>query len=225
MKRFLKVTIFVIIVFIILFCFGIGGKRTDVFLHDFSVSEDGTKINLKVGVSSSAGYIRTLYVKQGGDNKYITFFSTFGINNKLGSKNEFEIELNPSCEEIFFYNGDGGYKSILQKNADGEWEINRKNESTYDNPKVPNGFKKVETETASWEEDENGNYDLVMASSSKDKMYAFISSMSERFTLVEFIATGIVFIRDHKTNVYTPFISKRGKYCRYDKEIGKIVEV
>lgn len=28
--------------------------------------------------------------------------------------------------------------------------------STYDNPKVPNGFKKVETETASWEDDENG---------------------------------------------------------------------
>ena len=75
------------------------------------------------------------------------------------------------------------------------------------------------------EEDENGNYDLVMASSSKDKMYAFISSMSERFTLVEFIATGIVYVRDHKTNVYTPFISKRGKYCRYNKEIGKIVEV
>lgn len=131
MKRFLKVTIFVIIVFIILFFFGIGGKRTDVFLHSFTVSEDGTKINLKVGVSSSAGYIRSLYVKQGGDNKYITFFSTFGINNKLGAKNEFEIELNPSCEEIFFYKGDGGYKLILQKNANGEWEINRKNENGF----------------------------------------------------------------------------------------------
>jgi len=75
------------------------------------------------------------------------------------------------------------------------------------------------------EEDENGNYDLVMVSSSKEKVYAFISSMSERFTLVEFIATGIVYIRDHKTNTYSPFISKNGKYCRYDKEIGKIVEV
>lgn len=131
MKKSLKLIIFAVILIIGLFCFGIGGKRTDVFLHNFSVSEDGTKIKLNVGVSSSAGYIRTLHVKQGGDNKYITFFSTFGINNKLNSKNEFEIELNPSCEEIYFYTGDGGYKSILQKNANGEWEINRKNENGF----------------------------------------------------------------------------------------------
>ncbi len=75
------------------------------------------------------------------------------------------------------------------------------------------------------EEDENGNYDLIMASSSKEKIYAFISSLNERFTLVELKATGIVYIRDLTTNTYIPFVSKKGKFCRYDKEIGKIVEV
>lgn len=75
------------------------------------------------------------------------------------------------------------------------------------------------------EESEDGCYDLVMASTSKEKIYAFISGMNERFTLVEMISTGIVHIRDLKTNTYLPFISKNGKYCRYNKEIGKIVEV
>lgn len=71
----------------------------------------------------------------------------------------------------------------------------------------------------------DGGYNLVMAPSSKEKTYKWISSMSERFSLVEMIATGIVYVKDNKTNTYQPFISGNGKYCRYNKEIGKIVEV
>lgn len=70
-----------------------------------------------------------------------------------------------------------------------------------------------------------GGFNLVMASSSKEKVYRWISSLNERFSLVEMIATGIVYIKDIAANSYSPFISDNGKYCKYDKELGKIVEI
>ncbi len=70
-----------------------------------------------------------------------------------------------------------------------------------------------------------GGYDLIMASSSKEKTFSWISSLSERFSLVEMIATGIVYLKDNRTNTYTPFISAKGKYCHYDKKSGNILEV
>ena len=70
-----------------------------------------------------------------------------------------------------------------------------------------------------------GGYNLLMADSSKNKTYAWISSLSERFSLVEMIATGIVYVKDVRNDSYQPFISANGKYCRYDKETGHIVEV
>ena len=54
-----------------------------------------------------------------------------------------------------------------------------------------------------------GGYDLIMASSSKEKTFSWISSLSERFSLVEMIATGIVYLKDNQTNNYTKFISAK----------------
>lgn len=68
-------------------------------------------------------------------------------------------------------------------------------------------------------------YNMIMADSSKNKTYKWISSLSERFSLVEMISTGIVYLKDIKTNTYQPFISGNGKYCRYDSENGQIVEL
>lgn len=68
-------------------------------------------------------------------------------------------------------------------------------------------------------------YSLLMADSSNNKTYEWISSLSERFSLVQMIATGIVYIKDNRSNTYQPFISGKGKYCRYDKETGHIVEI
>lgn len=73
-------------------------------------------MKLNIAITSSIRNIRDLKMKQGGDNKYITFYSAFGLfNNKFGTKSEFEIELNPSCTEIYFYKGDGEYKLVLRK--------------------------------------------------------------------------------------------------------------
>ncbi|HJB27930.1 MAG TPA: hypothetical protein IAA06_03955 [Candidatus Blautia faecavium] len=71
---------------------------------------------------------------------------------------------------------------------------------------------------------ENG-YNLFMTDSSKNKTYEWISSLSERFSLVQMIATGIVYLKDVRTDTYQPFLSGNGKYCRYDKETGRILEI
>ena len=101
-KTIILFLIFIIIMIMIMFIIT-GGKRTDVGLKDFLVSKDGTKITLHTMVTGSAGYTRKLKIKQGGDNKYITFYSTFGINSNLGAKSIFEVELDPFCREIYFF--------------------------------------------------------------------------------------------------------------------------
>ena len=99
-----------------------GSKRDDVYLTNFHVSEDESKMTLDVLVTNSAGYVRNLKVKQGGDSYYITFYSTSGLNNRLGAKDKFEIDLNPACGEIYFYSGGGGYKLVLDKDENtNEW--------------------------------------------------------------------------------------------------------
>lgn len=93
-----------------------------IMISDYAVSEDGKEMTLKVGVASSMGYIRTLRQKEDGNKKYITFYSTFGLNSSIGANDEFQIELSPACEQIYFYSGNGEYKLRLQKNSEtNEW--------------------------------------------------------------------------------------------------------
>lgn len=97
--------------------------------------------------------------------------------------------------------------------------------SSYIHSQVFTDPKKAEKVYFSLEACEDGSYNLVMATSSKEKTYKWISSLSERFSLVEMIATGVVYVKDNKTNTYNPFISGNGKYCKYDEAAGKIVEL
>ena len=99
-------------------------KRTDVFLTAYSVSEDGSRIHMQVGIASSMGYTRSFRAKQGGFNQYVTFYNTFGgLNSKIGAKNSFVLEIDPmNCDEIYFYHGDGGYTLVLKKDTStGQW--------------------------------------------------------------------------------------------------------
>ena len=122
MKQKLIITMIIVILGLIVLGFLLtGSKRGDVMLTDYSVSEDGSEMTIRVGVASSMGYIRSLKVKQGGDNLYLTFYSTLGLNSKLGAKDEFTLDIGPYCTEIYFYHGDGGYKLVLEKNAENVW--------------------------------------------------------------------------------------------------------
>lgn len=99
--------------------------RTDVGLHNYSVSEDGTKITFEAFVWSSMGFTRGF--KDGGGGvkpHYLTFYSTFGgLNSSFGAKSEFVLELGKDDSEIYFNRADGGYELVLKKNMEtGEWE-------------------------------------------------------------------------------------------------------
>ena len=103
-----------------------AGKMTDISLNDYSISEDGNVMTLKVGVTSSIGYTRMMKERQVGNKKYITFYSTYGLNSKIGANNEFQTDLNPTTNAIYFYRGDDGYVLILQKKEEtNEWQLVR----------------------------------------------------------------------------------------------------
>lgn len=70
-----------------------------------------------------------------------------------------------------------------------------------------------------------GGYSLVLSQDGTDTIFEWISSPNERFSFVYMKATGIVYIKNIRTGDYCPFISEHGKYCRYDKEKGMLVEV
>ncbi len=123
-KTFIIILAFAILVSVV-WVIGSGfNKRTDVFLSDYSVSEDGNEITLQVGVLSSMGYVRGfLNDTNKTEVMEMQFYSTFGgLNSSIGAKGEFVIILNPECREIYFYHNDG-FDLVLQKNhATGEWE-------------------------------------------------------------------------------------------------------
>lgn len=121
-KKLGLVAMFLCILFIGLL-FSTGGKMGGVGITDYSISEDGDVMTLKVSVISSMGYIRTLKEHESGNKKWLTFYSTYGLNNAMGAKNEFQVKLHPSCDEIYVYSGPGEYKLALKKDSGtNEWE-------------------------------------------------------------------------------------------------------
>ncbi len=120
-KIIIAIIIIILIVLIALFLFT-GGVRTDVHLINFEISENGKTMTMHVGVSSSAGYIRDMKQKNVDASKYLTFYSTYGINSKIGAKNTFTLEIDQNVDEIYFFKGNNGYNKILEKDKEtGEW--------------------------------------------------------------------------------------------------------
>ena len=125
MKKKMITVIIIVVALVAAFLISTGfRKRTDVVLFDYSVSEDGTAINLGVQVSSSMGYVRGFKNNGGGVKPhYLTFYSTFGgLNSSFGSVNSFVLELELDDTEIYFNRPNGGYELVLVKEeATGEW--------------------------------------------------------------------------------------------------------
>jgi len=125
-KKKVVLIIAIIVVLIASFLIGTGFmKRTDVVLGAYSISDDGSKITLNVGVASSMGYIRNFKDNGGGVKPhYLTFYSTFGgLNSSFGAVNSFVLELAKEDTEIYFNRPNSGYELVLVKNVDtGEWE-------------------------------------------------------------------------------------------------------
>ena len=100
-------------------------KNPNVVIREYSVNEDGSKLNFTVGMPFSIGYTRGYKNKGGGvKSHYLNFYNTFGvINSAWGAKFDFVLELDEDDTEIYFNRTDGGYELVLQKNQEtGEWE-------------------------------------------------------------------------------------------------------
>lgn len=100
-------------------------KRTDVYLQDFSVSEDGSVITLKAFTIGSMGYIRAMETKQVRNEIHCSFYCCFGgLNSSFGAKSRFEINLEDfakSAESIYFDRA-GLDQLVLERDAEtGEW--------------------------------------------------------------------------------------------------------
>ena len=69
-KKFFAVFGTVIVLVLIYFIASGFTKNTSAFITDYSVSADGKEITLKVGVSSSMGYIRDVRIHQQQGGKH-----------------------------------------------------------------------------------------------------------------------------------------------------------
>ena len=111
---------------LLLAAFGLFGRgRSDVVLLDYTQTDEG--ILIKAGVSSSAGYIRSMRAKELDGDVLAEFYSTFGMNNPRGAKSEFLLRLSPECERILFRRGKDNFRTVLVKNGEGGWNLNEEN--------------------------------------------------------------------------------------------------
>ena len=107
---------------LLLAAFGLfGGGRSDVILLDYTQTDEG--ILIKVGVSSSAGYIRSIKAKGQEGDVLVEFYSTFGVNNPRGAKTEFLLELSPEWERVLFRRGRDSFRTVLVKDGEGGWNL------------------------------------------------------------------------------------------------------
>jgi len=98
-------------------------KRTDVFVGEYILSDDGEMMTVRAGVAGSMGYIRDVSVKQEGERLCLIFYSAFGgLNGNWGAKDEFTFCVDSEALEIAVYRGTGTYEVILEKVPEtGEW--------------------------------------------------------------------------------------------------------
>ena len=121
MKKKIRIIIPAVLVILVLFFVSTGFVReTSVVVTDYSVSENGREITLRLDTTDSAGGIRkTEIYQQYGGHLYLDCFSAF--MGSVGEKNEFTVNLNRNTEMIALYKGNNSYQAVLEKNSDGEW--------------------------------------------------------------------------------------------------------
>ena len=91
-----------------------GGKIESAFVIKRTLSEDGTTLSINASHLNSTGYIKTYKAKKDGDKLYITFYSTFGLNNPNGANNEFDIDIT-DINFLYYYKWEE-YHLLWQRN-------------------------------------------------------------------------------------------------------------
>lgn len=115
----------VIAVLLLAYILGSGFmKCSSVYVSDFSVSDDGQEMTIRVFSASSAGYIRKVTVhQQYGGKLYLDCISAFGgINGSIGARSEFSVPLAEDTGRIALYRAPDCYEEILKKDSSGLWQ-------------------------------------------------------------------------------------------------------
>ncbi len=125
MKKKIIIIILILLIIVILGLFFFSGSllkhEGPIILVDYSLSENETKVKLKVHAMLSFASVGRAQVKHDGDNEFVTFYNALFF--KIGEKDDYEIELNSTSKKIYFYIGDGQYKLVLIKNEEtNQWE-------------------------------------------------------------------------------------------------------
>ena len=124
-KKNLVLVLAVIVALAALYVIAPGfSKQGNVYITDYSVSEDGTEMTIAVGVSTSIGYVRNISQhQQHGGKIYLDCYSAFGgINGSLGAKSEYTIQLDEDTETIAIYRSENCYDPVLEKDENGNWQ-------------------------------------------------------------------------------------------------------
>lgn len=90
--------------------------KTNVYLSNFSVSDDRNSITLTVDIPSSMGYVRGYKDDKSVPNEhYLKFYSAWGgLNSSLGAKSEYTISLDEEDNAIYIFDGQE-YNLVLFK--------------------------------------------------------------------------------------------------------------
>lgn len=123
-KKLVIVAIAAVAIFLVYFI-GTGFmKNGSVYINEYAVSEDGSKITLDIGVATSAGYIRDVTVsQQEGGKLYIDCYAAFGgINGCIGAKSRFTLPIEEGTTIIGIYRDKDCYEEVLYKDTDGSWK-------------------------------------------------------------------------------------------------------
>ncbi len=99
-----------------------GRRRRDVYLHDFSVSEDGATLVLDVAMRNGNGKVRAVTAKGDGSSVYVSFYSAYGLSGSVGAEHIFPIRLPERTDKLYFAGGSDAWVLTLEK-ENGIWRI------------------------------------------------------------------------------------------------------
>lgn len=125
MKKKIMIVLMIGVLLFLMYFFGTGFmKNGSTYIDQCTISESGTEMTIRVGVSSSAGYIRKVQVhQQQGSRLYLDCYNAFGgINGPIGAKDVYTIPLNGDTEVIALYRNTNCYEEVLRKDNNGQWQ-------------------------------------------------------------------------------------------------------
>lgn len=128
MKKTIKIAGIVlaalVVIAILLYVIGFGFvKESCIYVMEYNVAEDGSKMEIKFINASSIGFIRKADPHRNGSEVDVDFYRAFGgINGNIGVMEDYvvTVDLDSSIDKICFCRGNK-YEVVLYKTDDGNW--------------------------------------------------------------------------------------------------------